>query len=60
MAKSPASDDDLRELMQQRSEAVQKFLLGTGKVTADRLFLIAPKPVDPTVKGEARATFSLD
>ncbi|NOS68714.1 MAG: hypothetical protein HOP33_02125 [Verrucomicrobia bacterium] len=60
MAKAPASDDELRELMQHRAEAVQKFLLDTGRVTADRLFLIAPKPIDPTIKGETRATFSLD
>ena len=60
MAKAPASDDELRELMQHRAEAVHKFLLETGRVTADRLFLIAPKPIDPTIKGETRATFSLD
>jgi ribosomal protein S11 len=60
MEKSPATDDDLRELMQHRAETVQKFLLDTGRVTADRLFLVAPKPADPAVKGEARATFSLD
>ena len=59
-AKSEATDEELGELMQHRAEAVQKFLLDTGRVTADRLFLVAPKPVDPTVKGEARATFSLD
>ena len=46
--------------MQHRAEAVQKFLLDTGQVTAERLFLVAPKPVDPAVKGEARAMFSLD
>jgi len=57
---SPASDDDLRELMQQRSEAVQKFLLSSGKVTAERLFLVAPKPIDPAAKGLPRASFSLN
>ena len=59
MATSPATDDDLRELMKQRSASVQKFLIDTGKVTAERIFLVAPKPVDPNVKGLARATFSL-
>ena len=59
-AASPATDEDLRELMQQRAASVQKFLLDTGKVAAERIFLVAPKPVDPTVKGIARATFSLD
>jgi hypothetical protein len=60
MAASPATDDDLLDLAKQRAASVQKFLLDTGKVTAERLFLIAPKPVDPTVKGATRATFSLD
>jgi len=60
MTAAPATDDDLRELMQQRSLSVQKFLLDSGKVTAERLFPVAPKPVDPAVKGMARATFSLD
>jgi len=59
MAAAPATDDDLRELMQQRTVSVQKFLLDTGKVTAERIFLVAPKPVDPNIKGLARATFSL-
>lgn len=56
----PATDDDLRKLMQQRCQSVQKFLLDTGKVTAERIFLVAPKPVDSAAKGMARATFSLD
>jgi len=60
MATSPATDDDLRELMQQRSASVQKFLLDTGKVTAERMFLVGPKPFDPNVTGMARATFSLN
>ena len=60
MTAAPATDDDLRELMQQRSLSVQRFLLDSGKVTAERLFPVAPKPVDPATKGMARATFSLD
>ena|SRR6185437_7358354 len=57
---SPATDDDLREFMQHRCQSVQKFLIDTGKVTAERVFLIAPKITDPTVQGAARVTFSLD
>jgi hypothetical protein len=60
MATLPVTEDDLRELMQQRAQTVQKFLLDTGKVTADRLFLTAPKPVEPGTNGLARATFSLN
>jgi hypothetical protein len=50
MATAPARDDDLHELMKQRAAAVQKFLLDTGKVTAERVFLVAPKAMDPAVK----------
>ena len=60
MAASPATDEDLRELLHQRCASVQKFLLDTGKVGAERIFLVAPKAVDPTVKGMARATFTLE
>jgi hypothetical protein len=56
----PVADEDLRELMQQRTQSVQKYLLDSGKVTAERVFLITPKPVDPASKGMARANFSLD
>jgi hypothetical protein len=55
-----ATDDDLRDLMQQRAQTVQKFLLDSGKVTAERLFLVAPRPVDPAAKGTPRVTFSLN
>ncbi len=60
MAASPASDDDLRELMQKRSACVQKFLVDTGKIAGERIFLVAPKPIDLNVKNMARASFSLD
>ena len=59
MATIPATDDDVRELLTQRCASVQKFLLETGKVNAERVFIVAPKPLDPTMKSMARATFSL-
>jgi hypothetical protein len=54
------TEDDLRDLMNARAKRVQKYLLDTGKVTADRLFILAPKPVSPTAKGQSRANMSLD
>jgi hypothetical protein len=54
------TDDDLRDLMQARGNKVQAYLLQTGKVTAERLFIIAPKPVDAAAKGQSRVTMSLD
>src|SRR5882724_641268 len=44
--KMEITNDDLRDLMQQRAAQVQAYLLKTGKVAAERLFLIAPKNVD--------------
>ena len=58
--KTAITNDDLRDLMQQRASEVQAYLLKTGKVTADRLFLIAPKPLDDSFKGQDRVNLSLD
>jgi hypothetical protein len=54
------SDLDLRELMQTRAQKVQSLLLKTGKITADRLFLLTPKPAAETTKGESRVNLSLN
>ncbi|PWU12453.1 MAG: hypothetical protein C5B50_21385 [Verrucomicrobia bacterium] len=60
IAASPATDDDMLNLIKQRTAAVQRFLLDDGEVTTERIFLVAPKRVDPTAKTTARATFSLE
>ncbi len=60
LQKIQVTDDDLRELMQQRANRVQSYLLKTEKVTADRLFITAPKPVNSSFKGEDRVNLSLD
>ncbi len=31
---------------------VQKYLLQTGQVSAERMFIIAPKPIDPSYQGQ--------
>jgi hypothetical protein len=54
------SSDDLRVLMQARARNVQAALVNTGKVEASRLFLLAPAPVSPTAKGEAKVTLALE
>ncbi len=56
----PVTDDDLRELMRARAASVQRYLLKTEKVTADRVFPIAPKPFGKNFKGEAKVTMALD
>jgi hypothetical protein len=51
--------DDFRALMQARADRVQKYLLQTGPVGAERMFIIAPKPVDPSYQGQSRVDLSL-
>jgi hypothetical protein len=58
--KIPITDDDLRDLMRARAASVQRYLVKSEKVTADRLFPIAPKPLSKSFKGEAKATMALD
>ena len=54
------TDDDLRDLMVARAKKVQGALLNSGKVGAERLFLLAPKKFDETFKGEMRVNLSLN
>ena len=54
------SADDQRDLIKQRAQAVQSYILKAGKVAPDRLFIITPKSVAGSAKGETRANLSLD
>ena len=54
------TDDDLRDLMQARANQVQNYLLQSGKVTAERVFVTAPRPVSAASKGELRAKMTLE
>ena len=60
LQKIEISSDDFRQLQQDRAKEVEKYLLQSGKVTADRLFITAPKPVSPNGKGEPRVNLTLD
>jgi hypothetical protein len=51
--------DDLGALMQARADRVQRYLLQSGQVGAERMFILAPKPVDPSHQGQSRADLSL-
>ena len=53
-------ENELRELMQKRSQSVQAFLLKTEKVTAERLFIITPKPIDAAYRGESKVNLLLN
>ena len=56
------TDDDLRNLANRRAQTVQERLLASGQVTADRLSIVAAKPVSSEEKEKAklsRVDFSL-
>jgi len=57
---APVTTDELRSLMQQRIEVVQKFLAESAGIAAERLLPSTPNPEDPNRKGMARAVFSLE
>jgi len=59
MATVPITDNDVLALMQRRIESVQRFLIDSGGVAAERLFPVAPKAGD-TAKGQARVVFTLN
>ena len=57
---APVTSDELRSLMPQRIEVVQKFLADSAGIAAERLLSSAPNPEDVNRKGAARAVFSLE
>jgi hypothetical protein len=56
VANIAVTDDDLLQLARRRAEAARDHLLGGGKVTADRLFLVEPSLSEA---GAPKAQFSL-
>ena len=58
--KTETPEAELRSLMESRAKAVQAYLLSSGSVSAERLFLVAPKAVDAAYKGEAKANLYLN
>jgi hypothetical protein len=53
------TDNDFQTLMRERADKVHNALVQTGKVTAERLFILAPKPADPSHPGQSRVDLSL-
>jgi hypothetical protein len=60
LQKIEITSDDFRQLMQDRANQVEGCLLKSGKVTADRLFITAPKPIEANFKGEDRVNLTLN
>jgi hypothetical protein len=54
------SETEQRDLAKQRAQAVQAFILQTGKVTADRLFIVTLKSAGASAKGRSQVNLSLN
>src|SRR5262249_48357784 len=48
------SDDDLGELAKQRAKAVEDYLLQTGQLGSERIYLVTPKALSPDKKDGAK------
>jgi len=65
LANAPVDDEELRQLADQRAKAVADWLRAGGKVPAERVFLLPPKPMPKQTNGGkkdanlSRAEFSL-
>jgi hypothetical protein len=57
---APPTDEELRALMQQRIEAVHKFLIETAGVPAERIAISSSDPKAPQSQATARVVFSLE
>jgi hypothetical protein len=49
-----AGDEELRQLANQRAQAVRDAILATGQVGADRLFIVAAKPLTDEQKSQIK------
>ena len=58
-AKTEVPSEKLLALSQSRAKAVQAYLLSSGRLTAERLFLLTPKSVE-AAQGGARVNLSLN
>jgi hypothetical protein len=59
-AHANVTPDDTKALMQARAQSVQRALLKTEKVTAERLFILAPPAADTAAKRQLRVNLSLN
>ena len=53
-------NDEFRQLMLARARWVQDWLMQSGHISADRVFLEAPKPLDANYQGQCRVSLSLE
>jgi hypothetical protein len=56
LTNAPVSDEDLRQLANRRARAAKGYLVETGAVPAERVFLTAPKLAGADVKDKGKPT----
>ncbi len=56
LANAAASDENLRELGTQRAQAVEDWLVHSGNIPVERMFLLAPKLSAEGIKDKGRAS----
>ncbi len=62
LTNTEVTDSDLRALASQRAEKVRAYIIGTGKVESERVFMAEPKTLAPEKKDnlkDSRAVFIL-
>jgi len=58
--KIEVTNEEFRQLTTARARWVQDWLVQQGLLAASRVFLVAPRPVDASYRGETRAILSLN
>lgn len=62
LTNAQVTDEDLRQLAEQRAQVAKDWLVHSGKIPADRVFLVAPKLSAEGIKDKGkpnRADFAL-
>ena len=58
--KTPVTEEEFRQLMNDRARWVQDWLVQNGPVAADRLFIVAPKAAESGATGTSQVSLSLN
>jgi hypothetical protein len=56
LANALVRDDDLRQLANARAQAAKSWLVESGKIDAERVFIVSPKTGVEGIKDQGRPT----
>ena len=56
LSNAEVGEGDLRQLANARAQAAKSWLVETGKVAADRVFIVSPKSGADDIKDKGKAT----